>query len=85
MVLLLPIQAMVSSPVYLKSYGVSSNYSSVINGISVTDACAAHNAGVGHNYIIITYLHILINVGKRVNSYVFPDFEQTGLSHKLTD
>ena len=48
-----------------------SNHCSLIYSIPLSHASTAHQTRIRHNYIIIAYLDILVDIGKRMNGNVF--------------
>ena len=57
-----------------KILGNCCHNSSLINCISISHTCAAHQTGIGHNHVVIAYLYILVDIGKWMNRHVLTQF-----------
>ena len=61
------------SPFIGEVLGFGSDHRTVIDLVAATQACPAHEAGVGHDLAIITNHDILINIGEGMDNDTRPD------------
>ena len=53
---------------------VGTDDGTLINFAVLTDACAVDDTCLGHDYSVVSDLHVCIYVGERIDGYVFTDY-----------